>query len=305
MKTVLLTGGTGFIGPKLTEALIQRGAQVTVLTRDPSRAQKKLPSGARAVAWDPEREGPWFEEVARASAIVHLAGEPVAQRWTPEVKRRIVDSRVIPTRLIVEAMRRAKQRPSVFVSASAVGIYGARPAEERLDESAKRGEGFLADVVEAWEAEAVGAEELGVRTALLRIGVVLGEGGGALEKMILPFKLFAGGPIGDGKQVIAWVHSDDVLGLVLFALDEERARGAINTVAPNPVDGRALAKAIGRVMHRPSWIPAPAAAVRLVMGEAAVVVTTGQRVVPRKAIELGYEFKYPEIEPALRAVIGG
>jgi uncharacterized protein len=305
MGKVLLTGGSGFIGQKLAEALINRGDKVTILTRDPIRAQRKLPQGARAVAWDPTREGPWFEEVEAANAIVHLAGESVGQRWTPEVKRSIEDSRVIPTRLVVDAIRKAKQKPSTFVSASAIGIYGPRPAHEQLDESARRGDGFLADVVERWESEARRAEEHGVRTVMLRIGIVLGEGGGPLEKMILPFKLFAGGPIGDGKQIVSWVHSDDVVGLVLLALDNEEARGPINTVAPNAVSGRELAQEIGRAMHRPSWFRTPKAVIGLAMGkEAAEAVTSGQRVVPRKAVELGYTFKYPDIGPALGSILG-
>jgi len=303
MKTVLLTGGTGFIGKKLTERLIARGDQVTILTRDPSRAAGRLPKGASAVAWDPEREGPWFDEVARASAVIHLAGETVAQRWTPEARRRIEQSRVVSTRLVVEAIGRAAQKPTAFVSASAIGIYGARPAEETLDESSKHGEGFLVDVCERWEAEARRAEEHGVRTTLLRIGIVLGEGGGPLEKMLLPFKLFAGGPIGNGDQVVSWVHSDDVVGLALFALDDERARGPINAVAPSPVTSRELASAIGRAMGRPSWFRTPAAMVKLAMGEAAMVVTTGQRVVPKRAAELGYTFLHPALDPALASIL--
>ncbi|UQA59748.1 TIGR01777 family oxidoreductase [Polyangium aurulentum] len=303
MKTVLLTGGTGFIGKKLTERLIARGDRVTILTRDPSRAAGRLPRGASAVGWDPEREGPWFDEVARASAVVHLAGETVAQRWTPEARRRIEQSRVVSTRLVVEAIGRAAQKPTAFVSASGIGIYGARPPEETLDESSKRGEGFLVDVVERWEAEAQRAEEHGVRTTLLRIGIVLGEDGGPLEKMIMPFKLFAGGPIGTGDQVVSWIHSDDVVGLVLFALDDERARGPINAVAPSPVTNRELASAIGRAMGRPSWFRAPTALVKLAMGEAAEMVTTGLRVVPKRAVELGYTFVHPALDPALASIL--
>ncbi len=304
MRTVLLTGGTGFIGKKLTERLLARGDRVTILTRDPARTGGRLPRGASAVAWNPEGEGPWFDEVARASHVVHLAGETVAQRWTPEARRRIEDSRVVSTRLVVEAIRRAKDKPSAFVSASAIGIYGPRPPGETLDESSRHGEGFLAQVCERWEAEARPAEELGVRTTLLRIGIVLGEGGGPLEKMIIPFKLFAGGPIGSGEQVVSWVHSDDVVGLILFALDEERARGPINAVAPTPVNSRDLASAIGRAMHRPSWFRTPEAVVKAAMGEAAMVVTTGQRVVPTRALELGYKFSHPDLDPALASILG-
>jgi len=307
VKTVLITGGTGFIGRKLAEKLAARGDKVTVLTRDPERARRKsqVPEGTSAVAWSPEREGSWLEELGRASAVFHLAGESVAQRWTEEARRVIVSSRVASTRLVVEGLRRAATKPSVFVCASAIGIYGPRPADELVDESARRGEGFLADVVAAWEAEARKAEDLGVRTVLLRIGVVLGEGGGALEKMLLPFKLFAGGPIGSGKQVVPWVHADDVVGLSALAMDDERARGPINVVAPNAVTNAELAKAIGRVMKRPSWFRTPEAAIELTLGrEAASIVTTGQRVSPARARELGYTFRYPDIVPALESILG-
>jgi uncharacterized protein (TIGR01777 family) len=303
-KTVLVTGGTGFIGRKLTEALSARGDSVTVLTRDPSRVGSKLPRGARAVAWDPLRAGPWQDEIGRAEVVVHLAGENVAKRWTEEAKRAIVASRVEATRLVVEGMRRAEKKPEVFVSASAVGFYGPQPGSVSLDEGAPRGEGFLADVVVAWEAEAKKAEELSIRTPLLRIGVVLGEGGGALEKMLLPFKLFAGGPIGSGEQVVPWVHADDVVGLALLSIDDERARGPINVVAPMAVTNAELAREIGRALGRPSWIPTPTAAIKVALGsEAASIVTTGQRVRPARAETLGYTFRYPDLAPALRSIL--
>jgi len=304
VKTVLLTGGTGFIGRRLTEALVARGDRVTVLTRDPSKAQRKLPRGATAVAWEPTHEGPWLDEVGRASAIVHLAGENVAQRWTDEARRTIVASRVESTRLIVEGIRRAEKKPEVFVCASAVGYYGPRPPNEALDESGSRGEGFLADVVARWEAEAAKAEALGVRTVMLRIGVVLGEGGGALERMIVPFKMFAGGPIAPGTQVIPWVHAEDVVGLALLALGDARAKGPINVVSPEPATSKELASAIGRVMKRPAWFTTPEVAVKVALGsEAASVVTTGQRVVPARAKELGYVFQYPTLVPALASIL--
>lgn len=305
VKTVLLTGGTGFIGRRLVNALARRGDRVVMLTRDPDRARRRsaLPDGVTAAAWDPEREGPWLEEIGRASAIVHLAGEPVAQRWTEEARRAIVASRVDSTRLIVEGMRRAEQKPDVFVCASAVGYYGPRPADEVLDERARRGEGFLADVVARWEAEAQRAEELGVRTVMLRIGVVLGEGGGAIEKMVLPFKMFAGGPIGPGTQVISWVHADDVEGLALLALGDTRVRGPMNVVSPNPATSKELADAIGRVLRRPSWLKTPEAIVRVALGDAAEVVTTGQRATPARAKELGYTFRWPDLVPALASIL--
>lgn len=303
VKSVLLTGGTGFIGRSLTRALLARGDRVTVLSRDPSRTRGRLPQGAVAVAYDPEREGPWLDELGRASAVVHLAGENVAQRWTDEARRRIISSRVDSTRLVVEGMRRAEKKPDVFVCASAVGFYGSRPATERLTETSSRGQGFLADVVNAWEAAAQPAESLGVRTIMLRIGIVLGEGGGPLEKMMLPFKMFAGGHIGSGTHVISWIHADDVVGLILLCLDNPEARGPINAVAPNAVTSAELAKAIGRAMHRPAWFNVPEPLVRLGMGEAAEFMTTGQRVLPHRATELGYEFRWPNLDPALASIV--
>lgn len=303
VKSVLLTGGTGFIGRLLAKALIERGDRVTVLSRDPSRTSGRLPKGATAVAYDPEQEGSWLDELGRASAVVHLAGETVAQRWSDSAKRRIMSSRVDSTRLVVEGIRRAATKPDVLVCASAIGIYGARPATERLTESSARGEGFLADVVDAWETAAKDVETLGVRRVSLRIGIVLGEGGGPLEKLILPFKMFAGGPIGSGAHVISWVHADDVVGLILFCLDNPEARGPINAVSPNAVTNAALAKAIGRAMRRPSWLPVPAAFIKLGMGEASEIVTTGQHVVPHRAQELGYEFRWPNLDTALASIL--
>lgn len=303
VKSVLLTGGTGFIGRSLTSALLARGDRVTVLSRDPSRTSGRLPKGAIAVAYDPEHEGPWLDELGRASAVVHLAGENVAQRWTDDVRRRIKSSRVESTRLVVEGMRRAEKKPDVFVSASAIGFYGSRPGTERLTETSSRGEGFLADVVDAWEMEAKPAESFGVRTIMMRIGIVLGEGGGPLEKMIIPFKMFGGGPIGSGAQVISWVHADDIVGLILFCLDNPAAKGPINAVAPNAVTNEELAKAIGRAMHRPSWFRLPETFLKLGMGESSQIVTTGQHVLPHRAKELGYEFRWPNLDPALASIL--
>src|SRR5262245_4462115 len=215
VKTVLITGGSGFIGRKLVEALLDRGDRVTVLTRDVGRARRVLPRAVRIAAWNPVKQGPWWQEVEVVDAIVHLAGESVAKRWTDNVKRAIERSRIDSTRLLVEAMGQAKKKPAVFVCASAIGYYGARAASDELDETASAGQGFLADVVVRWEAAAKEAETHGIRTVQMRLGVVLGEGGGALTKMVTPFKLFAGGPIGDGRQVVSWVHRDDVVGMIL------------------------------------------------------------------------------------------
>ncbi|AUX45875.1 hypothetical protein SOCE26_073710 [Sorangium cellulosum] len=304
MKTVLVTGGSGFIGRGLVKDLLARGDRVTVLTRDEKRAQAALP-GARVAYWNPMAPGPWFEEVDGVDAIIHLAGEPIAKRWSEAARREIVDSRIETTRLMGEAIGQAKRKPSAFLCASAVGYYGPQPGDKALDEGAEPGQGFLADVVVRWEQAARAVEERhGVRSVQLRIGVVIGEGGGALDKMIAPFKFFLGGPIGDGKQVISWIHRDDVVGLILLALDNEAVRGPLNVTSPNPATGEEVAQAIGAVLRRPAWLRVPEVMVKLGMGDAAEIVTTGQRVQPRRAEELGYTFRRPLLVPALESIFG-
>ncbi len=304
MKKVLITGGTGFVGRRLAEELLARGTQVTVLTRDAGRARRHFPAKVRCATWTPDKEGPWVEELAVVDAVVHLTGEPVAQRWSAQVKDRIVKSRVDVTRVLVEAIGKSKHKPSVLVSASAIGFYGPHRPDEELDETSEPGQGFLADVVNRWEEAARAVEALGVRAVQLRIGVVLGEGGGALAKMILPFRFFAGGPVGDGKQVISWVHRDDVVGMIELALDDESIKGAVNAVSPNPATSTEVAHAIGAVLGRSSWLHAPAAALQVALGEGASILTTGQRVLPKRAIELGYEFRYARLVPALESILG-
>ncbi|HEY4116368.1 MAG TPA: TIGR01777 family oxidoreductase, partial [Byssovorax sp.] len=220
MKRVLVTGGSGFIGRKLCADLVARGDQVTVLTRDVAATKRILPGSVRVAAWSLSAKDAWAEELGVVDAVMHLAGENVAERWTYERKRAIVTSRVDATHALVEAMRAAKHKPAAFVSASAIGYYGPRPGDEELDEQAEPGEGFLADVTQRWEAASKEAEAIGVRSVQVRIGLVLGEGGGVLEKLVTPFKVFAGGPLGDGKQVFSWIHRDDVVGILLLALDD-------------------------------------------------------------------------------------
>ncbi|WP_437586776.1 TIGR01777 family oxidoreductase [Sorangium sp. So ce1000] len=302
MKTVLVTGGSGFIGRGLVKDLLARGDRVTVLTRDVGRTQAALP-GARVVSWSSDAPGSWFDEVDGVDAVVHLAGETIVKRWTEEARREILRSRVDTTRLMGEAIGKAKRKPSAFLCASAVGYYGPQPGDKVLDEGAAPGEGFLADVVVRWEEAARAVEEQhGVRSVQLRIGVVIGEGGGALDKMIAPFRFFLGGPVGDGKQVISWIHRDDVVGMTLLALDNDAVRGPFNMTAPHAQTGDEVAQAIGAVLHRPSWLRVPEAVVKLGMGDAAEIITTGQRVYPRRAEELGYQFRYAHIMPALESI---
>jgi uncharacterized protein len=302
---VAITGATGLIGSALVRALVERGDQVTALSRSAERASKSL--GVEAVAWaDPLTEPAPAEALAGRDAIVHLAGEPIAQRWSNDAKRAIRDSRVLGTRNLVAGIGALApdSRPHTLVSQSASGRYGAR-GDERIDESFPAGDDFLAEVTAAWEAEALTAEGLGLRLVLTRTGVILSETGGALEKMLPPFRLGVGGPVAGGRQYVPWIHLDDVVGALLFCLDDPAASGPVNVTAPEPVTNKELSSALGRVLHRPAVAPVPALAVKLLYGEMSWVVTTGQRVVPARLTELGYGFRRPDLEDALRDVTGG
>jgi uncharacterized protein len=300
---VAVTGATGTIGRAVVHALLDRGDAVTVLSRDAARAAEQLPD-THAVAWrDPLTEPAPTEAFEGRDAVVHLAGEPIAQRWTDDVKRRIRESRELGTRNLVAGLRATEARPRVLVSQSAVGYYG-QHGDERLDESTPPASGqFLSDVVVTWEREAHAAEELGMRVVTTRTGVVLSESGGALAKMLPPFKLGIGGPVAGGKQYVPWIHLDDVVGGLLRALDDESLSGPVNLTAPEPVTNKELSRTLGRVLVRPAITPVPSFALRLLYGEMAQIVTTGQRVAPAKLTELGYQFKYSALEPALRAAV--
>jgi len=298
---VTLTGATGLIGARLVRALTVRGDQVTVLSRDAARAAAEL--GVETAAWDPLAGPAPAGALAGRDAVVHLAGEPVAQRWSADARRRIRESRVRGTANLVAGLRDAEPRPRALVSASAVGYYGAR-GDEELDESAPPGEDFLARVCVAWEEAAQAAERDGVRVARLRTGVVLDPAGGALAKMLPPFRAGVGGPVAGGRQWMPWIHVDDLVGLYLAALDGERWSGAFNATAPAPATNRDFSKAFGRVLRRPALAPVPRLALRLLYGEMEQIVTTGQRAVPRRALELGFRFAHPELGEALRAALG-
>jgi uncharacterized protein (TIGR01777 family) len=300
MMRVVVTGATGVIGGALVRALEERGDEPVALSRNAERAKAEL--GAEAFAWkSPKTERPPLEALRGSGALVHLLGETIAQRWSDETKREIRDSRVLTTRNLVAALAELPEveRPGVLVSQSASGWYGAR-GEERLDEAEPAGADFLAQVTVDWEAEADRAEELGVRVVLPRTGVVLSESGGALEKMLPFFKLGIGGPVAGGRQYVPWVHLDDVVGAFLFALDNDALRGPVNLTAPEPVTNKELSRTLGRVLHRPAFAPVPALAVKTLYGEMASIVTTGARAVPARLQELGYEFRRPDLEEALR-----
>ncbi len=301
---VTITGATGTIGRAVKDELRERGDEVTALSRDAGRASAAL--GVEAQEWkDPKAERPPLDSLRGRDGVVHLLGETVAQRWTDDVKREIRDSRVLSTRNLVEALGELPEgeRPKVLVSQSATGWYGAH-GDERLDESEPAADDFLARVTADWEAEAGKARELGMRVALARTGVVMSQSGGALEKMLPFFKLGIGGPVAGGSQYVPWVHLDDVVGAIVFALDTEAADGPLNVTAPEPVTNGELSKALGRVLHRPAFAPIPGFAVKTLYGEMAEIVTTGQRAVPKRLTELGYTFRRPDLENALRDATG-
>jgi uncharacterized protein len=302
---VLITGATGTIGLALADALQARGDQVVALSRDPERGQRVLGNGAEVHAWpNPTGESPPAQALESVEAVVHLLGEPVAQRWTEEAKHKIRDSRVLGTRFLVEGLKSlpVRQRPRALVSQSATGYYGPR-GEAPLDEQALAGDDFLAEVVVAWEREALAAASL-MRVACTRTGVVLAPSGGALAKMLPFFRLGIGGPVAGGHQYVPWVHLEDVVGALLCCVDHDGADGPVNVTAPNPVTNAQLSRALGSALGRPAVLPVPALAIKLLYGEMAEIVITGQRVLPARLHQLGYEFRHPEVQAALRDVLG-
>lgn len=305
--SLTVTGATGLLGPSLVRSLLEREAQVTVLTRDPDRARARL-GDVEAVSWELMSEPAPAQALAGRDAILHLAGEPVAQRWSAKAKQAIRDSRAVGTRNLVEGLAGVHdgdgdQRPRTLVSSSAIGYYGPH-GEEPLDEDAPPGHDFLAEVCVAWEAAATAAaSELGMRAVQVRTGVVLDRAGGALSKMLPPFRLGVGGPVAGGHQYMSWIHAEDVVGMMLAALDDERWSGPVNATAPEPVTNRAFSKALGKALARPSVLPVPGAALRLMYGEMAEIVTSGARVVPAKPLVLGYEFAHPQLDEALSSAI--
>ena len=306
-KVVAITGATGFVGSLLAKALCKEGAVVRVLTRDVAAARRKLPS------WDygPAplqffNEADWTSGVRGATHVVNLAGEPISSRWTPAVKQAILHSRVNATNRLVAALRAcaAEERPGVMVSASAVGFYGSS-ASARFDESSSSGSDYLSSVCREWEAAAApAAEELGARLVVLRMGIVLDRGGGALAKMAPVFQIFAGGPLGDGRQWFSWIHRDDAVGILMKALSDDSVVGVYNATAPRPVRMNELCNSLGAVMGRPAWLPVPEFAIQALLGEGAKVVLEGQQVLPTRTLGI-YSFKYETVTAALRQVVGG
>jgi uncharacterized protein len=290
---VAVTGASGFIGTSLLESLARDGHALRVLSRRPRAG---LPGSPDSFAWDPATEPP-PESLLGANAVIHLAGEPVAQRWTAQAKRRILESRAAGTRNLVRALAKLERRPAILVSASAIGYYGSR-GDEALDETSEPGRGFLPEVCVAWEKEAQAAEALGIRVALVRIGVVLDPRGGALARMLPPFRMGVGGPLGTGNQWMSWIHLADLIGMIRFVA-EQRLGGAWNATSPMPVTNAEFSRALGQALRRPAILPAPALALKLAFGEMAEVLLGSQRVLPRAAERAGFRFQYPEVRQAM------
>lgn len=295
---ILMTGGTGFIGKALTMRLLADGHQVSVLTRDVDHARSVLGDDVTPVPIDQDMT----PAVAEADAVINLAGEPVVGRWSEEKKARLRKSRVDTTRRLVEAMKTADRKPEVLVSGSAVGYYG-DTSDALVTESSPAGQDLLAELCRDWEGAAMEAKELGVRVAIIRTGVVLGRGGGALEKMLPAFKAGAGGRIASGSQYMAWIHLHDLVELFVTAVEDERYRGPFNGTAPEPVTNRQFTDALGRVLHRPTLLPVPAFALKALLGEGATPLTASQRAIPTRAKELGFSFRFTDVEAALSEIL--
>lgn len=291
---ITITGGSGLIGRRLLKTLSAEGHTLHVLSR---HAGTNLPGGVRLSAWDAVRGEPPADSLRDTDAVIHLAGAPVAQRWTEESKRRIRDSRVAGTHNLVEAMKKLPKPPGVLVCASAIGYYGSR-GDEVLVESAAPGSGFLPDVCVAWEKEARGAEALGVRVAMIRTGIVLDTRGGALPKMLPPFRMGVGGRLGNGRQWMSWIHLHDLAALFHLALDKPLC-GPINGVALHPVDNREFTRTLATALHRPALFPVPPFALKMMFGEMSEVLLGSQRVAPKAAEAAGFQFRFPQLAPAL------
>jgi len=297
---IVITGATGFIGSLLADRLWNQFHSLVLLSRRPLAevgVTKK-----EWFAWAPPLGGEWEKAVDGADGIINLAGEPIAgKRWSDAQKEKLRSSRIDSTRALVQAIGKAKLKPKFLLSASAVGYYGPH-GDEVVTEQTAAGADFLSSLCVDWEAEALKAEADGVRVAVVRTGIVLDRGKGALKKMVPPFKMFLGGPLGSGNQWMPWIHIEDEIGLLLFLMASENARGAFNATAPHPVTMDEFAKSLGDALNRPSWVSVPPSALALMLGEMADVLVTGQRALPEAALKLGYDFKYPTISEALKSL---
>ena len=297
---LVITGASGFIGSTLADRLGEEGNTLVLLSRTPP-AEKTLPN-QRWLTWKLGVPGDWERSIDGADGIIHLAGEPIAaKRWTPAQKEKLRYSRIESTAALVDAIGRARMKPRFLISSSAVGYYGPH-GDETLTEDSAPGNGFLAQLCLDWESEANKAKDFGVRVALLRTGIVLGRGKGALAKMVPPFKIFTGGSLGSGKQWFPWIHLSDAIGLIKFLIDDDQAKGPFNVTAPEPVTMSDFCKALGKALNRPSWLPVPASLLSLMLGEMSEMLLTGQRAVPQAALGLGYHFQFPNVLQALESL---
>ncbi|MFO0810643.1 MAG: TIGR01777 family oxidoreductase [Gemmataceae bacterium] len=299
---VFVTGGTGLIGSRLIRALRKRGDEVMALSRQ-ADAWERVGQDVTVIQGDPTQPGDWQDALAACDGVVNLAGAGVFdKRWNAAYKQTMRDSRVNGTANVVAALAKPGAACKVLVNGSAIGYYGPH-GDEELTEDSPNGNDFMAKLCAEWEATARNAEASGVRVAMIRTGVVLDRRGGALKQLLLPFQIGAGGPVGSGRQYLSWIHHADIVGIMLLALDHAEARGPINGTAPQPVTNKAFGKALGAALGRPAFMPTPGFGLRLVLGEVAQMVTTGQRVIPAKAKALGYQFQYPEIGAAFRSIL--
>lgn len=303
---IAVTGATGFVGSHLVARLIEEGHDVKVFTRSVEKAKKVLAApkfkSVEFVRYVPTASGDWQREISGCDGVINLAGEPISERWSAERKKRIMDSRRVGTQKLVEAISQAEPKPSVLVSTSAIGYYGTSETAEFFETSEPAESDFLSQVCQAWEAEAKQAKDVGVRTVIVRTGIVLGDGG-AIAKMITPFKLYAGGPIGNGRQWFSWIHVNDLVNLYLKALLDSSMQGVYNGTAPEPVRMKELADTLGKVMDRPSWLPVPDFAIEALLGDGAVVVLKGQKVLPERTQAAGFSYDYSEVRDALKDVV--
>jgi uncharacterized protein len=300
---IAIAGATGFVGSRLVEQLQAQGHEVVIFTRSPQQASNRFGT-AQIVGYNPLASGEWQESISGCDAVVNLAGEPIAEkRWTPTQKQTILESRQIGTQKIVEAISLASAKPAVLINASAIGYYGTSETS-KFDENSPAGTDFLAEVCTRWETAAQAVTATGTRLVILRLGIVLGENGGALGKMLAPFSAFVGGPIGSGKQWFSWVHREDVVKLIIQAITNTQMQGVYNATAPNPVTMAAFSQTLGSVMNRPSWLPVPNFAIEAMLGEGAIVVLQGQQVVPTHTLAQGFDFQYSTLKPALASILG-
>jgi uncharacterized protein (TIGR01777 family) len=299
---IFMTGGTGFVGTILTRRLTEKGHQVTVLTRS-IRKDRVLPNNASFLEGDPTRRGPWQRKMAEHEIIINLAGTSIFRRWTRKTKRAIADSRILTTRNLVEALSDRTQKDRVFLSTSAVGYYGFR-GSEALDEDSPPGDDFLASLTRKWEAEALEAQKIGVRSLVCRFGIVLGLGGGALGKMIPLFNWYLGSPLGTGEQWISWIHEQDLVEAYLFLISKKDICGPVNFTAPRPVTNKEMTEILGEVLNKPTFMPAvPALLLKLVMGEFGSILLEGQRVQPKRLLDMGFHFQFSNIREALENLL--